>query len=180
MKKYLCVKGAEGGGDVERERREIVFGGGAVADRANACRTGIGLSVAGFILLLFTWFCSKKIGSPHFTRVLLLCHFVFTPDTQMGFLRIFFSQKNWKYFPVTFLRHVEVVKTRKKRNPKNKLGCNLHTFCIIFCCCFCCLEEEKSFVVPSLFCQTFFWSCFSKIGLAVLRTRMATGLCFQS
>ena len=54
MKKYLCVKGAEGGGDVEGERREIVFGGGAVAERAKACRTGIGLSVAGFILPVST------------------------------------------------------------------------------------------------------------------------------
>jgi hypothetical protein len=51
MKKYFVVNGADGGGEVDSERLDNDFVGGAVADRAKAWRIGIGLPVLGFILI---------------------------------------------------------------------------------------------------------------------------------
>jgi len=67
MKKCLVVVyGADGGGDVDRERLGRFFDGGAVAERAKAWRTGAELSELGFMLTCSISIGFKIDGSIHF------------------------------------------------------------------------------------------------------------------
>ncbi len=101
MKKYFVVNGADGGGEVDRDRLDNDLVGGAVADRAKAWRIGIGLPVFGFMLTRSNSITQnrKEIGDSEEEKVFILFWLALDVFIQLNLFKesffhfFFFSQK---------------------------------------------------------------------------------------